>query len=363
MISKAHRALLMVLGLFAALWFSGSSCGKGPVHPPPPEETDYVVYILNSYPGTLCYAYHTLTGEVNEFELPYNGPESGLAVSPDGKKLYMNPPGRIVELEPDSLTVIGEYTLPFATEFNNTLLSVSPDGRYLITSKSYSITIIDLSDYSILFRDTTQLYSNYYISDDSRYVYCAAYDSLQGTDFTTIDVQNSFTKHQQLLFGNGSFNDIKVSHDNTILYLVINVNYDNSLLRIYDRENDSILFEVLLCPGFCDMQLTNDENFVYLTQPGFGFWGVPGIDELKKYETHSPYEVETIKVEKSDTSNPDIALIPRYICKTPDGRRLIGIDETSNVFFDLNLQTDDFNGFTEIMGSPLLTAPICQRNP
>jgi len=98
--------IAVVCGIGLGVWLVGCGGDKGVG---PTEPKDYYVYFADGVDGEKYYRYHTGTGEVETFTLPYISWDCGLGISPNGETMYLKSEDRIVEVALDSLTVMGEH--------------------------------------------------------------------------------------------------------------------------------------------------------------------------------------------------------------------------------------------------------------
>ncbi len=341
MISKAHRALLMVLGLFAALWFSGSSCGKGPVDPPPPEEKDYVIYMGDALLTNRYYAYHTKTGVVDSFTLPYPCYNSGLVASPDGSKLYLNPPGKIVEVSTESLTVTAEHPLSIERDYSIVELAISNDGKYLASCKR-DLAIIDLGDYSVVFRDTAR-HSYPHFANSTSNLYSATRTNDLVSFYHVLECANGFAETTKS-FDYGSANKILPDINNEERwYLFLYVGSGVFLFQVYDLSQDSVLFNKTVVPGHGEFVQTPDGSTLFYSQPDSKWMpvGIPAC-HIGKFDCFALDSIEEINTNTDGSEYFGIVCPVNELCLTPDGRRLIGTNLVRGQILDYDILAQKF---------------------
>ena len=359
--SNSIKAVLLSVGFIAALLLSGSGCGKGPTDPQPVEDKDYVIYFGNEYHYQYYYSYHTKTGVFDTFELPYGSDETGFAVSPDGSRLYLNPPGKIVEVETDSFTIVAEHLLSISRNYVTNEVLVTPDGRYLISKKA-DLAIVDLSDYSVVYQDSSHGYNHCAISLGGRYLYCSVSDSTTFRFCLEYDLADNFATREWRPTG-GHVSRLTANHDSSIWYVYFDLNLDFGLFQVYDPERDTILFGKSLRGGYGDMQVTLDDKTLFLSQPGNKWMGIPGPTYFLKINTSPPYSYDTINSVVIDTIIPKAVALVNEFCMTPDGRHLIGTSNVAGQFFDYDIQRGEYNRAIHFsMGTPLKN-PVCQSQP
>jgi len=233
-------------------------CEDKGVNPRPAK--DYRVYFADADHPYTYYAYHTATGVVDSFTLPYESWRAGLGISPDGKTMYLNPPGRIAEVSLDSYCVTAEHP----TEAAGREVIASPDARHLAVIGS-GLFILDITDFSIVYRNTDYAFNGRFSPDGSNLL-CAGSDSA-GRYAMEVDIGSGF-RERKVRFQNGGPWMVVSDRTGKKWFAYLMIYNDLSLFEVYDVLGDSATFEYVFAPGHGDMVLTPDGRYLAFSQPG-----------------------------------------------------------------------------------------------
>jgi len=338
--------------IFAAILVFWCSCGDDDdksIGPSEPKEY-YVYFDSQNAPGSY-WRYHTGTGDVERFELPYNSMETGFAISPDGKYMYLYPDGFLVTISLDSLTVIAEEPIParhtgypFPPE-----IRVSASGRYLVLIHR-NLNILDLTDHTVVYTDSANYYSGNFCGGMDIFL-TGAGDSL-GRYVLEVDLRHNVDS-DKTYFTDISPVYILPDHENTKWFIMSPLYEGIWHFNVYDREMDSIIFTESMCPGPSDMVLTPDGKRVAYCQvsPTYGW------DICQPVPWFTIYSIENNIIER-EVGIPPISIFG--LCVTPDGRHVIGAGGDEGILFDYDPVHDVFYRFRTFGRLPW--SVDCQRS-
>jgi hypothetical protein len=348
-ILKALSAVVLSAGLLALF-----GCDKDkPTQPVPPK--DYVVYFADVAPQFTYFGYNTSSGQVDSFTLPYSSRRSGLGISPDGKTMYLNPEGYIVEISLDSHVVIAEH----ATTANGRETVISPDGQYIAILNKY-LYILKIPEFNLIYYDTGYSFNGVF-SYDSKSLYCSTFDDQGKLYANIINLSDSITVSRKY-FSDGGAWMILPDRDETTWFVFLWLGWETFLFQVYDEPRDSIVYSQLLNPGFGDMEITPDGKYLIFSQRGtlrglcppplyFTIFNIANNEILK--------EVNTTAI--ADGVNP---FFTGDICITPDGKRLIGTYALGGgKFFDFNIESMEFERYVFLGNDKALYYLTCQSSP
>jgi len=319
-------ALVCALSLGLGIYLVGC-CDKKITQPVEPKE--YYAYFGDQQVPHTYFRYNTATLELDTFYLPYDSYNDGFCISPDGKTMYLHPDNGIVEVSLDSFVVVAEHPIVLPKGIVSGpghQIVVSPDNRYLAVLMG-NLHILDLSDFSVIYSDTSTLFANGWFTDDSRTFFCA----VRGTErYEMLEVSlNDSLEVKRHLFEAGSFSQIVTSPDNRMWFLMLYAGYGFSIFQVYDIEKDSVLFSDVRCPGMGHMAITPDGRYVAYSRPG----GMQGWCTPYPYITI--FDVMGNKIDREVFTFDDsigAALAIDELWVTPDGGRFVGISGAFSAF-------------------------------
>jgi hypothetical protein len=320
------KAAIAVCLLILALGIYLVGCSKKGLEPV--EYKIYYAYFGDQKAPNQYFRYNTTTFEVDTFELPYDSYYDGFCISPDGKTMYLHPDDGIVEVSLDSFVVMAEH--PIYLPKNGSTgdgheVIISPHGRYLAMLNRY-LHIVDLTDYSVVYLDTTTLAVSGWFTNDSKTFFCA----VPGPDRTEalevlMDETPEIRRH---IFEAGALTKIMTSADNRLWFLMLYAGDGFSVFQVHDTETDSIIYSYSRCPGSGSMAISTDGRFVAYSRPG----NMLGWCSLYPYITI--YDVAGNRIEREVSTFDDsigAALAINGLWITPDGRHLFGISDSYNL--------------------------------
>ncbi|MEW5993379.1 MAG: hypothetical protein AB1744_03160 [Candidatus Zixiibacteriota bacterium] len=302
--------LVLTAVALTALWLV-AGCDDGPTEPKPVK--DYAVY-FNAWVSDQAnwfFRYHPLTNAVDSFWLPY-WLES--VVSADGKTLYVShTQGGIAVLDTDSmmlLEVLQPYLFPIA---------VSPDNRLMAVydPSDSGLSILNTSDYSLVFHDTTQPTPVGVFSASSQRFYGAP----NSGGVYVLDLSDSLFAVRQYSVPFGSVVDLAPSPDESKLYLYLMRPVPVSAFAVRDMVADSFIFYDTITWGWdCgELEPTPDGQYVFYTDPN------TFDDAIRVYDVQKNQLYTTISV-VGVLEEPYLPGIPlRELVVTPDGRWLVAL--------------------------------------
>jgi hypothetical protein len=352
-ILKALSAVVLSAGLLALL-----GCGEDkPTQPTEPR--DYYIYFADQMSVNHYFCYHTGTGIIDSFTLPYDSWESGFGISPDGKTMYLNPDGHIIRVSLDSYVVIAEnpvdIELPHISRPRSII--VSPDGQYMAINR-YDLYLLNVSDFSVVYHDTNETLNGRFAKNGDIFI-CSGYDSIGGYALQ-IDMANGFAETKWRFASGGPLHVIPDA-DYKRFFLYLHVYNDLFVFQVYDIASDSIIFSKSLYPGTGDMEITTDDWYIIFSQPGS--W----ISECPPPEYFTIFDIEGNCIDREVDAFVDslrIVYPTNELCLTPDGIHLIGIERYGGGLFDYDMQRHEFNRHVVINSNiSLLFSLNCQVKP
>jgi len=350
--ASKKTAILIAGGILSlCLYFTG--CDDNPVEPDEPK--DYPAYFFDAYynDANWYFAYHPASNQVDSFWLPYSLPP---LISADGKKMYITgiPTDHIDVLDTDSMVVIDQ--LPYVGAF-----AVSPDNRLIaVVDDGLSLSILETSDYSVVFHDTTTFNERCVFSSNSQRFYGAP----QAGGVYILDLSDSQFPITIITPPFGSVRDLAPSHDESkvFLYLQRPQLFWYGAFAVYDLAADSLIFSDTLRPGFGELEPTPDGRYVFYTNPGHMLYG-PGLPWIRVYD------VQRNAIHKEITTagvleEPYGSGVPlEEICVTPDGQWVVALAVNS---YDFVIAFDVYNMAVSKyvrLGHSWLWGVSCQKAP
>jgi len=332
-----HRtAIIFAVMIAIALALSCTDDDKGTQ---PVEPTEYYAYFSDIQARNKYFRYNTSTMEIDTFSLPYDSYYDGFGISPDGKTMYLHPDDGIVEVSLDSFVVVTEH--PIVLPKGNVTLGghevvVSPNNRYLAVL-NWNLHIINLTDFSIVYSDTSTYFKSGWFSDDSKSFFCAAQGEDRNEALEIVFGDSVLVKKHR--FDGGSVQHIMTSPDNRLWFLLLYAGYGIDDFQVYDREADSIIFGRAMCPGNGYLQITPYGQYVIYSHPGSAFGFCP------PYQYLTIFDVTSNTIDREVATWADSLMAASAIGElwiTPDGGRLVGISRATTMgghVFQYNLRS------------------------
>ncbi len=300
-VTKNLRYQLLFTAILSC-FLLGFSCDK-PTEPVPVK--DYVFYFNDASYFDRYFRYHSATKRVDTLNIPYNS-RAGFAVSADGSRLYLSDGIKTVVMTSDSFQVIAE--IPYGGG-----VSVSPDNRF-VAIVGIGIVMLSTKDYSLVFSDSIPVMRGKF-SRDSRTFYC-----ISSPNVIKVDIGNSTFDLTAKFFAGAALRWIIPSVDENKWILYRQFQTFGYLFEVYDVAQDSIVYQELLSPGAGDIEVTPDGRYVFYTNPGTLLFGPPP-GPLAVFDIERNSVIDTIL-----TPSPvNGFMVPRNLCITPDGRKLVVI--------------------------------------
>jgi hypothetical protein len=347
---------------FGVAWIIGC-CDKSQN---PVEPREYYIYFSYDKPTNYYYRYDTGTGAIDSFYLPYRTDESGFAISPDGRKMYLSPAnaGLIAEIDLESHVVIAEHPISIteqsvAGRWRD--VEISPDSRYVAIVDGY-LHIIDMAGYGAIYSDTTYDYSHGRFTSDGSVFLCAG----RSTDYMErfileVEIRPNVVATKRP-FPSGWPNRIVPNATNSRWYILSWIFGDAWQVAGYDPIQDSIVFGKSFAPGGGDLEIMPDERYLIYSQPG----NLNSDTPPPLYFTI--YDIALQSVDRQVSAYVDslgIVYPISELCLTPDGRHLIGIGREDGQLFDYDMYRHIFNRYIYI-GGGMFKMPLtltCQSRP
>ena len=218
----------------------------------PVSEIEYPFYFVGS--SNSIYRYHPSSRRVDTAVLQYRA-YPNMAVSADGKSLYLPYANSTVVVSSDSFSFITELHYP-----SNGGVAVSPNGE-MVAIQGTDLNILSTHDYSVLYHDTVGSNGGVF-SANSKSFY-----GLGGHVVFRLDIQagvkgfgKSFSPHMVWT--------VVPTNDETKLLLSTGPTPCSGRFLIYDIVNDSIIYNRLLDAAPNRIVITPDGKYAFATSPG-----------------------------------------------------------------------------------------------
>ncbi|MBD3404240.1 hypothetical protein GF420_15225 [candidate division GN15 bacterium] len=296
-------ALIALTMVVVALLLSCND-GEPPVGPEPVEE--YVVYFSDAGYPHRYYRYFTAAERVDTVTIPYSS-HDGLAVSADGKRLYLTNEDRTAVVDTDSLQFIAEIP-------HQGRIAASPDNR-LVAVLGPDTRILSATDYTTLFHDTITTYYGVF-SKDSERLYCVG-----GLGVVLIDLSKTPPSRTTKAFAH-TVRWVEPSPDERhwFLYRLVPGIWSYDML-VHDTQVDSVVFNRLLVPGGGHLRVEPTGQYVFFTNPGTLLQGPPAWPLVFVLDIDMNQVVDSIHTGAIDGGS----MLPTLLVVTPDGRKLIAV--------------------------------------
>lgn len=313
--NKNLKAVILIAAGTLGLCLYFAACdGKKPNEPEEPK--DYVVYFSDGCVNEGYYGYHPQTGQLDSLPIPVHAALGDMAVSADGKKLYMCTDQFIGVVGLETLELVGELPYTGAVTF-------SPDNR-LVAIQGNGLYILNTDDFSLFYEDTTRTWGGCFGRDSKRLYCCGGSASDPCVYIFDLDAGPTITKKQ---FSDAS-TMIKVmpSPDESKWFLFRYSGYQyTAFFDVYDVLADSIIFRDWLIPMAGSMTLTPDGRYLFYSIPNTIYGG-----DAPSYFTVFDVEKNRIRMLVSTVGFKD-GFDPIYmpvgdLAMTPDGQWLIAGD-------------------------------------
>ena len=335
----AVAAVCLGLAVMGVVLLIGCDSNPAEPEPDPPEEelTDYRVWFWNSTGSNKLYAYHTATGDVDTTDIPWE-PTQGLAVSHDGKLLYLAQQNSVVVVDTDSLTLVAE--LPYASRG----VVVSPDGRHIAILSNDTTWVLRTSDY-ILVRTDTPRSGHACFSGDGKHLY--------GTDaeanvwrMSLSDLTEPVTRKP---IASGLPGVIIPTPDESkwLMYVKLPAMYTHAF-EVYDVALDSTVFREILRPGVGYVAMTPDGKWAFYGNPGSEMIGPPATSDFRVFDIVNNRIDQIVSTEHFIDENTPNGFPVGKLVVTPDGRRLVASSEFTGInLLVYDLSEDRFVDYME----------------
>ena len=308
--SSSFRLLYPAIAFIAVLILI--TCEK-PFEPVPP--LNYVFYFNDGGYFDKYYRYYSATQSVDSIIIPYDS-RRGMAVSPDGKRLYLANRTNCSVVDADSLQLISQIDIESSGG-----VAVSPDNKY-VALLGDDLRILSTIDHSLIFQDTDDTQNGVFSSRSDKF-YCAGGWAGGATLLPyvyCVDLSDTSYTVTRKTFSNGATVLVipSIYDDKWFLYLTSGT-FDCAF-EVYDCILDSIIFSEYLTPGAGDIEISPDGKYVFYTNPGTILVGPPGdghitVYDIEKNEIHSRINTPSQVVAHS---------IVQHLAISPDGRKLVG---------------------------------------
>ena len=334
--------------LCIALCIYFAACDENPVEPK--SAKDYPAYFLDcQHEGANWYfVYHPTSNTVDSFWLPsYCSP----VISADGKKMYVADvlTGHTCVVDLDSLVIINQ--LPYAAP-----IAVSPDNRLMAVHDS-GLSILRISDYSVVFNDTTKMYYGVFSSNSKRF-----YGVPRAGGVYILDLSDPSFSVKRMSVSLGAVGDVAPSIDETKLFLYLQRPpfYQLGIFVVHDMVADSIIFADTLRPGFGELELTPNGRYVFCTNPGYMLY-VTGSPWVTVYDVQQNAIHSTISTAGILDYPYENGIPLSEICISPDGKWLTAIGY--RFVLSLDIRRMKFVNHIMLGGPKNLLGLDCQNAP
>lgn len=314
------------VGVVALAWLWAYGCDERATQPwPPPDKPkDYVVYMGDGGTDPEYFGYHVASGRIDTLTLPtyYWG---GVFVSADGTRLFSVEHTQVAVFDLATYELVAE--LPYSAGRG---IYFSVDGRHMVLSGSMGngLYLLDAEEYTLLFHDSTAVLHGGCFSLDGDRFYAASDDTLALVYL--LDLENNYTATYCTLPGDNYLLHMLPSPDESKWLLYRRLSYYLDRFEVYDVRTDAVIFRDHLYPGYGEMVVTADGQFVFYTQPG------PPQRDMNGPPYFTVFDVRHNRIDRlvSVTGMID-GIHPEYLplgelAITPDGRWLVagGFDPT-----------------------------------
>jgi hypothetical protein len=308
-----------VMILVGGIYSLGCSKKKG-INPSDPKE--YYAYFGDTQARNTYFRYSTSTLKIDTFSLPYDSYNDGFGISPDGKIMYLHPDDGIVEVSLDSFKVTDEHPIDLpkgGTVGPGHEVIISPDNRYLAVLNRY-LHLVDLTDFSVIYSDTSTTFLNGWFANDSRSFFCAA-EGVDRYELLQVGLEDSIEVILNRI-EDGSVSEIITSPDGDLRFMLLYIGYGTERFQVREMPADSLVFEKVLCPAAGDLAITPDGRYVVYSQPGtMQMWCPPWAYITIFNVAANLIEREVFFFDSSTGTCMGI----NELWISPDGRHLVGI--------------------------------------
>jgi len=299
----------------ALSWAFG--CHDKPTQPRPVTPRDYALYWAKNVDDSTFYAYHTLTGEIDSFNMPGTRIYD-MNVSADGDRVYVSYSDKTKVVGARDFTPIVD--LPYSGWYG---VAISPDNRF-IAIQSGHLRIVRAQDYSVVYEDSLSVYRGVFSADGHR-LYAPGPTSPCRSVYC-LDLYDGFKTKYICVPDSYQISRVAPSLDERYLFMLRDLGNCSMFFDVFDATRDSLVFRDLMMPGCGDMTVSPDNQYVYLTGPGSILIGPPPaytfarfavddakIDSLVYWSTYCGLDVLT-------------GIVGSDLTLTPDGRILAIVD-------------------------------------
>ena len=275
-----------------------------PVGPDPVE--NYVVYFSDASYGDRYFRYFTASQRVDTVTIPYSAWD-GMAVSADGKLLYLSDNDKTVVLTTDSQEFVTEILYQGR-------ITASPDNRWVAVFGP-DTRILSATDYATVFHDSITTYYGVF-SRDSERLYCVGGPGVVLIDLSTTPPMRSTSPFDYTV----RWVEPSPDERHWFLYRLVPGVWSYDML-VHDTQVDSVVFNRLLVPGGGHLRVEPTGRYVFFTNPGTLLQGPPADPFVFVYDIRQNEVVDSIYT----PSTGGRSMTPRLLAITPDGRKLIAV--------------------------------------
>lgn len=312
--------LLFVIALGVALLSAGCGDDSGVG---PQSVKDYKIYFADYDHPHLYYAYHSATNVVDSFTLPYSS-DDGLAISPEGKWMYLYENGTVFVVNTDSISQVEEHYVGESGIGMSGGLVLSPDGTRLAVQGNDILLVVNIPDFTIAFKDSLTSINGVFAPDGNDY-YCVA-EKQSTKEFFALQIHfGSEVVITRRTFSRGTLFAIVPDPIRQRWYMLTQAYSELYLFQVYDLKTDSMIFEQSHCPGGGDLLMSSDGDYVLFSQPSTIFGECPPASYFTIYDPdRNAIRSQPSTVGIIDGQNPRVFPVGD-MCFTPDGRILLGL--------------------------------------
>jgi len=343
--SVRRIALLALLAACAVMLCIGIGCDDNPTGPGDPTES-YRIFMLDNMNYAL-YSYWPAKDSIDFYPLliPFI---NGMAVSPDGERLYVSWMSRSLDVR-DTDSGFTDTTMQYPYDSLLTPV-VSPDGQYLALLGDY-LLILRTSDFAVVFLDSNDASAGRF-SDDSRSLYVGVRnEATDSYDVGIVAVEDSVLTRKS--FPGLSVFQVQSVNDGGNWLIYADAGTSDCQFLDYDPALDSIVFTEDIGPGHGYFVVAPDGNRAYYANAGTA--ENPGLGEpnFRVYNIRQHSLIRTVSTEISwdGASIPSPLFCPGEMVITPDGRYLVmlqGGDRFPGRYLTYDLLAEKFVAFRQV---------------
>lgn len=347
------KPLSFLIGATMLALFCLVTCDDKPTEPKPAK--DYVFYFNDGGYYDRYYRYFLATARVDSLIIPYESRYTSFAVSAHGTRLYLPDRYKTVVVSTDSFQVITEINHGGSGDGGGA--AVSPDNRLVAIQGNDGLYILNTSDYSLVFHDTTKVINGIFSYDNSSF-----YASRWLNGVYRLSLADTLFQVTEMTFPYAIWSVVPSLNKDKWFMLV---SYGQCVwsFEVYDVLLDSIIFrDSLFEYGYGDMILTLDGRFLFYTMPGTQL----ELCITAPYSAFTAFDVENNEIYKI-ISTAGIGRLPEFfpvgdLAMTPDGNKLLVVrGPVGGEFIVLDVGTMEIEKYFDLGNQVWLWDATCQN--